>query len=30
MQMPSDIVVAALEYENFLVDYENAYYELNK
>lgn len=27
--MPTDLVMAALQYENFLVDYEAAYLHLN-
>lgn len=30
LRMPSDIVLAALQYENFLADYEAAYIELNR
>jgi len=30
MKMPTDIVMAALQYENFLSDYEQAYLDLNK
>lgn len=30
LKMPTDIVMAALEYEDFLGDYERAYIELNK
>ena len=28
--MPTDIVIAAVQYEQFLSDYEAAYYDLNK
>lgn len=30
LEMPTDIVITALQYENYLVDYESAYMELNK
>lgn len=30
MKAPADEVLAALQYENFTVDYERAVYELNK
>jgi len=30
LKMPTDIVLAALQYETFLSDYEQAYFDLNK
>jgi hypothetical protein len=30
LQAPSDMVLAAAEYEGFLSDYETAYYDLNR
>ena len=30
LAMPTDMVLLALEYEKFIRDYENAFYELNK
>lgn len=30
MRWPSDLVLAAASYEHFLVDYETAWYDLNK
>lgn len=30
LRMPASIVIAAAHYENFLVDYEAAYVELNR
>lgn len=30
LDMPTDIVLAAVQYENFLTDYESAYVELNR
>lgn len=30
LKMPTDVVLAAVQYENFLADYEAAYVELNR
>ena len=30
LKAPTDMVLAAAEYEGFLADYEMAYYELNR
>lgn len=30
MELPSDVVLTALEYDNFVIDMEKAFIELNK
>lgn len=30
MKLPADTVLSLLQYENFTVDMENAYYQMNK